>query len=104
VTLWFDVLASPSLDERQRQRILERLAGRIGKDGMLRVVSQRHRTQEANRRAAVERFHELVEAAVVPPKPRKATRASGAARRRRLDTKRRRAEVKRGRGRVSGES
>jgi ribosome-associated protein len=60
VTLTFDVAASPSLTDAQRDRIRARLATRISKDGVLQVVSQRHRTQGANRAAALERFVELL--------------------------------------------
>ncbi len=56
VTLLFDVLGSPSLSEGHKRRIASLLATRINKEGILRVVSQRHRTREANRRAARERF------------------------------------------------
>src|SRR5690349_17172329 len=49
VTLTFDVMQSPSLSEEQRQRIASRLQSRINKDGVLRVISQRTRSQEMNR-------------------------------------------------------
>ena len=94
VTLRFDVMASPSLTEDQKQRILRRLATRINKEGVLRVVSQRHRSREANRRAAIERFHELLATALRPRRKRRRTHVPKAARRRRLESKRRRGEVK----------
>lgn len=93
--LQFDVAASASLTDYQKRRIFTRLATRISKEGLLRVTSQRHRTQEANRRAAVERFHELIEAALHVQRPRKKTRVSRAAKRRRLDSKRQRGNLKR---------
>jgi ribosome-associated protein len=98
VMLQFDVRSSPSLTESQKRRILTRLSGRINKEGVLRVISQRHRTQEANRRAAVERFHELIAQALRVRRPRRKTRVPSAARRRRLESKRRRGELKRSRG------
>lgn len=55
ITLWFDVGGSPSLNPDQKRRILSRLKTRISKDKRLRVVSQRHRSQAANREAAIER-------------------------------------------------
>ena len=64
VTVLFDVAGSPSLSEEQKQRVRSRLAGRIGKDGILHVASQKHRSQEANRRAAVERLQQLVQEAL----------------------------------------
>ena len=99
VTLLFDLEASESLSDEQKRRVRERLATRINKEGVLRVVSQRHRSREGNRRAALERFEELMAEALRLLRPRKKTRVSRAARRRRVDTKRRRGEVKRLRGR-----
>lgn len=100
VTLRFDVAGSPSLSGEQRERLRERLATRITKEGVMRVVSSRHRTQGGNRRAAVERFVELVAEALEPETPRKRTRVPRAAKRRRMEAKRRRGEIKRRRGRV----
>ena len=95
VTLLFDVLGSPSLTEGQKRRIESRLATRINKEGILRVVSQRHRTREANRRAAAERFEELLAGALRRERPRRKTRVPREARRRRLEGKRRRGQLKR---------
>ncbi len=95
VTLLFDVFGSPSLSEGQKRRIASRLATRINKEGILRVVSQRHRTREANRRAAAERFLELLNEALRRQRPRRRTRVPRKARRRRLEGKRRRGELKR---------
>ena len=95
VTLRFDVAGSPSLAPEQRERLLARLPTRIDRRGVLRVTSQRHRTQAANREAAVERFVELLRDALREETPRKATRPSRAVARRRLESKRRRGERKR---------
>lgn len=97
VTLLFDVEASPSLTAEHKARLRERLAGRINKQGVLRVVAQRHRTQAANREAAVERFAELLRQALAEEAPRRPTRPSASAKRRRAEAKRRRGEVKRAR-------
>ena len=99
VTLWFDVGAGPSLNDAQRDRIRRKLATRINKDGVLRVVSRQHRTQAANRREAVERFIELVAGALRRRRPRKKTRPTRASIERRLDEKARRGRQKRDRSR-----
>ncbi len=99
VTLLFDVLGSPSLSEGHKRRIASLLATRINKEGILRVVSQRHRTREANRRAARERFEELLAGALKRQRPRRKTRVPRQARRRRLEGKRRRGDLKRLRNR-----
>ena len=103
VTLRFDVPGSPSLTERQRRRIQRRLASRIGRDGVLRVVCGRQRSQAANRREATERFAELIRQALLPEKRRVATRVPQAEKRRRVEEKRRRGRVKRERTRPGGE-
>jgi ribosome-associated protein len=94
VTLYFDVAGSPSLAPEQRERILARLATRISGDGVLRVSSQVHRTQSANRAQALARFIELVRWALAEEAPRKPTRPSRAARERRIADKRLHSRVK----------
>ena len=94
VTLLFDVAASQSLSPGQKDRLSRKLATRITRAGVLRVVSQRHRTQAANRRAAEERFVELVGDALVRSKPRRKTRKPARAHRERLEGKRQRSQLK----------
>ena len=94
VRLLFDVRNSSSLTADQRDRIEERLATRITKDHVLHVTSQRHRTREANRRAAVERFSELLDEALAEEEPRIASKVPKAQRKRRLESKRRRSPKK----------
>lgn len=102
VALLFDLAGSPRFDEDQKRRIATRLGGRINRDGLLRVVCQTHRTQEANRRAAVERFLELMAEALKEPKKRGRTRRSFASKRRRLEAKKKRGQIKDLRGKVRG--
>jgi len=97
VTLLFDLSGSSDLSEAEKARVRARLGRRVGKDGVLRVTSQRHRTRERNRQAALERFHELVSAALAVARPRKKTRTPAAVERRRVEVKRRRGQTKRGR-------
>ena len=94
VRLLFHLRGSRSLNPVQRSRIEERLATRITKAGVLHVSSQRHRTREANRKATVERFVDLLAGALKEGEPRVKTKVPKAARRRRLDSKRRRSQKK----------
>lgn len=98
VTVRFDVAGSPSLGDEERERIRERLGTRITKAGVLQVSSQRHRTQAANREAAVARLAELLAGALEPEAERKPTRVPKATKRRRLEAKRRRGRLKERRG------
>jgi ribosome-associated protein len=100
VTLTFDVSSSPSLTDEQRSRVRARLATRISKDGVLQVVSQRHRTQGANRAAALERFVELLRDALAVEVARVPTRPSRAAKERRVAEKELHARTKQTRRRV----
>ncbi len=75
---------------------LEKLAGRrVTQGDILIMVSQRHRTQERNRAAAMEALIALVRRAEMPPIRRIPTRPSGASRARRLEGKARRSSLKR---------
>jgi ribosome-associated protein len=100
VTLIFDVEGSPSLSEEDRRRIRKRLENRIGKDGRLRVVSQRHRSQHANREAAREDFAGLLREALKPRRRRKKTAVPREAHEERLREKKRRAVLKQSRSGV----
>jgi len=94
VTLLFDVANSPSLSVEHKNQIMTHLRTRINKDGVLRIVAQLHRSQAANREAAVARFVELLQETLKPIKSRKKTRISFAAKKRRLNGKRRRSRLK----------
>ena len=104
VTLQFDVEGSQSLSDGQRERIFEKLASRIGKDGVLRVASQKHRTQKVNREAALERFVALLAGALKRKRRRKPTRVPPEVREGRLREKKRRSLIKRARSRPSRDS
>lgn len=94
VRLRFPVLETASLPEDVRQRLI-RLAGKkIGSDGMLTIQAQARRTQEANRRDALDRLVELVRSACERPKPRRPSRPTLASKKRRLESKRQNAETK----------
>ena len=95
VTVLFDAANSRSFSDEQKERILRRLASRADKDGVIRVVSQQHRTQKANRAAAVKRLEELLKGALKKKKIRKKTRVPESAKRKRLEKKKRRGFLKR---------
>jgi ribosome-associated protein len=97
VTVLFDVDESQALSMEQRGLLHDRLGGRINSQGVLRVSSQRHRTQLANREAAVERLAQLVREALAEQPERIPVKVPRQAKERRLDEKRRRGSLKRGR-------
>jgi ribosome-associated protein len=97
VELSFDVGRSVALPDWARDRITERLAGRLA-GGVLTVAASEQRSQLANRQGARARLASLLRDAVAPPqRPRVPTRPSRGANERRLEGKRQRSAVKRGR-------
>ena len=99
VTIELDVDALP-LDDLQKARVREKLAGRINKEGVLRVTSQAARSQHENRERAVIRTEELLREALEEEKPRRKTRVPRSVKERRLENKKKRSETKRLRGSV----
>lgn len=89
VEVSFDVAASPSLGPRQRARLLERLGP------VVRSAADEERSQARNRVLAQQRLARRLEAALRVPRPRRPTKPTEAAKRRRVETKRRHGEQKR---------
>ncbi|MFJ8895190.1 alternative ribosome rescue aminoacyl-tRNA hydrolase ArfB [Leifsonia sp. NPDC102414] len=93
--LVWDVAGSAVLSPLQRERLLQRLSGRVV-DGKLTVVASEHRAQLRNREAARARLADMVADALLPPAaPRRPTKPSRGAKQRRLEAKKRRTDVKR---------
>jgi ribosome-associated protein len=94
VELSFDVLGSPSLPERLRDRAVARLGGRLV-DGVLTIAASEYRSQHRNRQAARARLVEvLLEATAPPPPRRRPTKPTRGSRERRLAAKSRRGQTK----------
>jgi ribosome-associated protein len=85
----FDVEASSALTDAQKRRVVTK-AGPV-----LRAIAQDERSQVRNRELATERLVAQLREALRVPRPRRPTKPSAAARRRRVETKRRRGETKR---------
>ncbi len=103
ITLLWDVEASPSLTPEQKEVVRRRLRRRISDEGVLRLSVSDSRSQAANRKLALERFLELLAAALAPRKARTPTRPTAGSRQKRLTQKKERSRIKRLRGAPSGE-
>lgn len=103
VTARFNVATSPSLDEEIRARLLGRLGHQLDKEGWLAVTSQEHRTQGANKKAALERLLSHLEDALEVAPERRPTRIPSGVLRRRAANKRRIKAKKSGRRPVGAE-
>jgi ribosome-associated protein len=78
-------------------RMKARFPSRFTVEGDVVISSQEHRDQERNREACVEKLAEMIRASLVEPTPRKKTKPSKAAKRRRVEDKRRQSAKKQGR-------
>lgn len=97
VELSLDLTTTTALGPIQRARALDRLSSRLV-DGVLTVTASEERSQLRNREAARERMATILAKAIAPPpKPRRPTAPSKAAKERRLAEKRRRSQTKRAR-------
>ena len=97
VTLLFDVANSPSLDEETRVRLLDRLASRLDRRGLLHIDVHESRSQWQNRATAVARFQRVLAEALVEQAERRPTRPTRQSREQGLEEKKRRSAVKRDR-------
>jgi ribosome-associated protein len=97
VKLYFDIGRSPSLSEAVKRRLRSLAGRRVSKEGLLIIDARRFRTQEGNRRDALDRLSEWIRLAATPAKKRRPTRPSAAAKARRLDEKKKRSAAKQAR-------
>jgi ribosome-associated protein len=100
VQLRCDLKLWPALPERVRQRLRTLAGRRLTDDDVIVITAQRFRTQEQNRRDALERLSALVDQAHIEPKVRRPTKPTRASKQRRLQNKQQRGQVKRARGAV----
>lgn len=94
VELRFDIGASQLLTDDEKARLLDKLASRLTQDGILIVVSQTERTQLRNKAACIDKFYEVLQAALTVQKKRKPTKPTVASKERRLESKKRLSERK----------
>ena len=95
VRLTFDIAGSLYLPDALRQRLLAKLPL---SDGKFTVTVRDGRTQFLNRREAMARLERALNAALVVPKVRRATKPTRGSVQRRLASKKRNSQVKRDRG------
>ena len=99
IHLRFDIVAS-SLPEEIKQRLRQLRDQRVSDDGVVVIKAQAHRSLERNRVDALVRLRELIARAAFVPPPRRPTRPTRAAQKRRVDSKVKRGMVKLQRGRI----
>lgn len=100
VELWWDVSASQAVNDEQRARIRDKLANRIGEDGMLRLTSAGSRSQHQNKEDVTARFGRMIAQALHQPKPRRKTKPPRASKEARLQEKKKRSQTKKHRAKI----
>ena len=99
VTLHWMAASTTAVPPQDRARMLRALANRIGKDGVLQVVSDGQRSQLRNREDARARLADLVRQALHRRRKRRATKPTKGSQRRRLAAKNQRGQLKKLRAR-----
>ncbi len=100
IHLRFDIAAS-SLSDWLKARLMHLKDNRITAEGVLVLKAQQYRTQEANKKDAIARLHEIINAANQVKPTRYATRPSYGSKQRRLESKTQRGPIKQMRGKIA---
>lgn len=99
VQLRFNARRSKALSNPVYLRLVPLAGSRLTKDGIIVITANQYRERERNREDALARLIDLIRAAAVPPKRRRATKPTKGSKERRLDGKQRRGSTKKDRGR-----
>ncbi len=102
IHLRFDIPAS-SLSDWLKERLMHLKDSRITDEGVLVLKAQQYRTQEANKKDAIKRLHEIVNVANQVKPRRYATRPSYGSKQRRLESKTQRGQIKQMRGKIASD-
>ena len=101
VQLRFDVANSGTLPVQVKEKILGSGDSRLTKNGVLVIFSENKRTQEANRKEALNRLITLIRKAATPSTERKRSKPSAGSIRKRLEAKAMRSATKKARGKIT---
>lgn len=91
VELIWNINQTAACDEHQKQLLLQKLANRIDKEGLLHIVADDDRSQYKNKEIAIKRLLKLIKESLIEEKPRKPTKPSKAAVHKRLESKKKQA-------------
>jgi ribosome-associated protein len=95
VQLRFDAAHSDALSDEIRLRLIKIAGNKMTENGILVIKARRFRSQDKNRKDAIQRLTDLIRRASVRPKTRRKTKTPTAARKQRLTAKKKRGEIKR---------
>ena len=97
IQLRWNPTTSPSIEPDVAERFIKLAGKRMTKDGEILITGQEHRDAPKNKADTLDRLAELLRAALVKPRIRKATKPSRGSKERRLKAKKQRSETKQGR-------
>jgi len=100
VQLRFDARRSRALPDAVAVRLMRLAGSKLTQNGVIVITAQRFRDQARNRADALESLMALIQEALIPPTPRRATKPTLASKKRRLEGKAKRSGVKAMRGGV----
>jgi ribosome-associated protein len=100
VQLRFDMRGSSVLSDAVKGRLRALAGRRVTDDGAILIIARNQRSQDHNRREALERLADLIQRALVVPKTRKATKPTRASREKRLESKGHKQQTKQRRNKV----
>jgi ribosome-associated protein len=100
VQLRFDMAGTTALSDAVKSRLRALAGRRLTDDGAILIIARNQRSQDHNRREALERLADLINRALIVPKTRKATKPTRASRERRLEGKTRTQQTKQTRRKV----
>ena len=101
VQLLFDVVHSPSLPENVRLRLMWLARNRINNRGVLVINANRYRSQDLNRKDALDRLAVLIAKSAQVQKPRRKTKTTIGSIKKRKEAKQRHSKLKRSRQAVT---
>jgi len=101
VQLRFDLAHSSSLPDHVRHRLKKLAKNRINAKGVLIISANRFRSQDLNRKDALDRLKHLIVKSTIEIRPRRSTKPTIASMKKRIEAKKRRGKLKHTRQSVS---
>ena len=100
VTLTWDIHASTSISTFVKERFTHKYTRYMTNEGIVKIVSQKYRTQSRNIADATEKLHDLLETVAKPPKKRVNTKPTRSSVKKRIESKKNKGQFKKNRKKV----
>lgn len=100
IELYWNINASQAILHKQQFLLLDKLSSKVDKEGILRVVSSKTRSQLQNKEDAIDKFKALILASLEKAAPRIPTKIPKSIIRKRLDDKKKTSTIKQSRKKI----